>query len=129
MTPHWHHESTRMKNLMTTAVLALFSTLAFSTVAQAQDAKTPYNLSTEPASTAWQATPLVGEVPDAAKASDAKPVDNRRLRPIGQYSGQSNSRGKNVNGEAIVTLNNDTPTGDVQLFGQIVGGVSGSRTR
>lgn len=117
-----------MKKMIATSALALFSTLSLSTMAQAEKVKTPYNLSTEPASTAWLATPLVGE-PTENKAAEAKPVDQRTLRPIGQYSGQSNSRGKNVNGEAIVTLNNDTPTGDVQLFGQVVGGVSSSRTR
>ncbi|MGO3859155.1 MAG: hypothetical protein ACTJHL_07895 [Neisseriaceae bacterium] len=118
-----------MKTIIYTSALALLSTLGFSSLALAAEANIPYNLSTEPASTAWQATPLVGEAPDTAKTPTAKPADDRRLRPIGQYSGKSNGRGKNVNGEAIVTLNNDTPTGEVQLFGEIVGGVSSSRTR
>lgn len=118
-----------MKHFILTSIVAAFSSLGFSTLALAEEALTPYNLSTEPASTAWQATPLVGDALDVPKASGAKANSDRRLRPIGQYSGQSNSRGKNVNGEAIVTLNNDTPTGEVQLFGQIVGGVSGTRTR
>ncbi len=111
--------------------LTLLGTLGLTTAAfaapVADAAKTPYNLSTEPASTAWQATPLVSDAVDTP--TKAMPIGEQRVRPIGSISGKSRGAGNNVGGEATVTLNNDTPDGNAQLFGEIVGGVSTTRTR
>jgi len=114
------------KTVILSAVILGLSSIAHA--APADKDAVPYNLSTEPASTAWQATPIVGASGDQA-AAVAEPTHKSGVRPIAGYSGKSKGRGKNVGGEAIITLNNDTPTGDTQLYGEIKGGVSGTRTK
>lgn len=120
-------KTTLLSSIMAVAVLGLSHiSLAAPTSA---DSDSPYNLSTTPASTAWQATPIVGDATAAATTTEMAPTDSSRVRPIAGVSGKSRGTGKNVGGEAIITMNNDTPEGNVQLFGEIKGGVSATRTR